>query len=379
MSAWPGKFVIGLTGNIATGKSVIRKMLEHLGAYGIDADALGHRAIARDAPGYRPAVEIFGRWILGDDEQIDRSRLARIVFSDPAALAQLEAIVHPLVRQAVDLLVRRARHPVVALEAIKLLESPLRTACDSIWVSYAPPEVQLQRLVHKRGMNEETARQRIIVQSSQDEKLAAANVIIRTDSSFEETWRQVLAAWKKQLPVAPLDTSPLPARPLSPDQLVVDKARPRQAAEIAGLINRITGGARKLNSADVMALFGEKAFFLLQSGTKPVGVLGCQVENLVARVDDVYLEANLALETAMHALLKVVESTSRDLQCEASLLFLPPELARHHQVWSNLGYEARSIQNLGVRAWQEAAQESMASGEMLFFKQLRKDRVLRPV
>ena len=64
MSRWPGKYVIGLTGNIATGKSVVRKMLEHLGAYGIDADALGHRAIAKSAPGYSAVVDTFGRWIL---------------------------------------------------------------------------------------------------------------------------------------------------------------------------------------------------------------------------------------------------------------------------------------------------------------------------
>src|SRR5512143_3904929 len=109
MSAWPGKFVIGLTGNIATGKSVIRKMLEHLGAYGIDADALGHRAIANDAPGYQPVLNTFGRWILAPDGQIDRTKLARIVFSDPDALVRLESIVHPLVAQAVDVLIRRSR------------------------------------------------------------------------------------------------------------------------------------------------------------------------------------------------------------------------------------------------------------------------------
>ena len=77
MSAWPGKYVIGLTGNIATGKSVVRKMLEHLGAYGIDADALAHRALAKQAPGYLPVVETFGKWILASDGQIDRSRLAQ--------------------------------------------------------------------------------------------------------------------------------------------------------------------------------------------------------------------------------------------------------------------------------------------------------------
>lgn len=83
MSAWPGKYVIGLTGNIATGKSVVRKMLERLGAYGIDADALGHRAIAKDAPGYQPMLDTFGRWVLGPDGQIDRAKLGRLVFNDP--------------------------------------------------------------------------------------------------------------------------------------------------------------------------------------------------------------------------------------------------------------------------------------------------------
>src|SRR5512145_153685 len=120
MSAWPGKYVIGLTGNIATGKSVVRKMLEHLGAYGIDADALSHRAIAKDAPGFKPVVDHFGKWILGEDGQVDRAKLGRVVFADPDALTQLEAIVHPLVRQAVDVLIRRSTQQVIVIEAIKM-------------------------------------------------------------------------------------------------------------------------------------------------------------------------------------------------------------------------------------------------------------------
>ena len=90
MSKWAGKFVIGLTGNIGTGKSVIRRMLEHIGAYGIDADALSHRAMAKGSPGYQPVIEAYGRWILGADGEIDRARLGRVVFNDPEALAQLD-------------------------------------------------------------------------------------------------------------------------------------------------------------------------------------------------------------------------------------------------------------------------------------------------
>jgi dephospho-CoA kinase len=103
------------------------------------------------------------------------------------------------------------------------------------------------------------------------------------------------------------------------------------------------------------------------------------VENLVARTNDVYLDPSVSLASAMHLLMEAVERTSRDLQCEASLLFLPPYLAQRTDVWRSLGYETRTIQSLGVRAWQEAAQESMPSGSAMLFKQLRKDRVLRPV
>ncbi len=197
MSAWPGKYVIGLTGNIATGKSVVRKMLEHLGACGIDADALAHRAIAKDAPGYRPVIEAFGQWIVALDGQIDRSRLGQVVFSDGEALARLESIVHPLVRQAVDILIRRSKQAVIVVEAIKLLESPLRTACDSIWVTTAPLEIQVSRLMEKRGLSLEEALRRITAQSTQEAKIHAADVVIQNAGSLDETWHQVVTAWQK--------------------------------------------------------------------------------------------------------------------------------------------------------------------------------------
>lgn len=375
MSAWPGKYVIGLTGNIATGKSVVRKMLEHLGAYGVDADALGHRAIARGAPGYQAVIAAFGRWILGPDGQIDRSRLARIVFNDPEALEHLEAVVHPLVRGAIDLLVRRSVQPVVVIEAIKLLEGPLREACDTVWVSYAPVEVQLQRLMEKRGMSEEAARLRMIVQPPQEVKLAAADVVIQNEGSFETTWDQVEAAWEKiALPAEPAEQQSAPA-----GELVVERARPSQAEQIGKFITQITDGRRTLGREDIMASFGEKAFLLLKDGEDIAGLVGWQVENLVARTDDIYLDPDFAVASAMRSLLREVERASRELQCEASLLFLPPQLAGYTTLWRSLGYENRTIQELGVRAWQEAATESMPAGSVLLFKQLRKDRVLQPI
>ncbi len=195
MSRWPGKYVIGLTGNIATGKSVVRKMLEHLGAYGIDADALSHRAMAKGAPGFPLVVKSFGEWIVDDEGQIDRARLAKVVFSDPGALEKLENIVHPLVTHAIDLLIRRAKHSVVVIEAIKLLEGDLAAGSDAVWVVYAQEQLQVSRLMHKRQLSEAASKQRIAAQSPQTGKLRMASVVIRNEGSFENTWEQVQAAW----------------------------------------------------------------------------------------------------------------------------------------------------------------------------------------
>lgn len=377
MSAWPGKYVIGLTGNIATGKSVVRKMLEHLGAYGIDADALSHRAIAKDAPGYQPVIDAFGSWILTPEGQIDRTRLGKIVFSDSEALEELEAIIHPLVRQAIDLLIRRASHKVIVLEAIKLLEGPLREACDNIWVTTTPMETQLRRLRLKRGLSADVARQRIAAQPPQAEKISAADVVIKNGGSFEETWKRVLDGWKTTFPEGL--SEPQVPEPVEEGSLVVERAGPRQVDEIATFITEISKGRREMSSADVMAAFGEKAFLLLKVDQRMVGLAGWQVENLVARVSDVYLEPGLVLGEAVRVLMEAIEKASRELQSEALLLFLPPHLGRHNAVWVALGYSTRSPQDLKINAWEEAALESMPVGTVMYFKQLRRDRVLRPV
>jgi dephospho-CoA kinase len=378
MSAWPGKYVIGLTGNIATGKSFVRKMLEHLGAYGIDADALSHRAMSRSAPGYQKIIDTFGKWILAPDGQIDRAKLGRLVFPDPEAMQVLENIIHPLVRDAIDVLVRRSKHQVVVIEAIKLLEGDLFTYCDSIWVTDAPKDTQTLRLMKKRGLSAETAWERIHAQGPATEKISKADVVIKNDKSFEATWKQVAAAWQLTVPADSIPT-PKKKKKVPEGQLSVQRARPQEASQIAEFISRISQGQRRLTRGDIMAAFGEKAFLLLLNGEKIVGLMGWQVENLVARVDDVYIETNISLPDAMKTMTTEVEQASKELQCEAALLFLPPDLAQHQNVWQTVGYDARTVKDLGVRAWQDAAMDSMKPGTVMLFKQLRKDRVLRPV
>lgn len=383
MSAWPNKFVIGLTGNIATGKSVVRRMLEHAGAFGIDADSLSHRAIESNAPGYTPVIDAFGKYILKENGEIDRAKLGQIVFSDPKALALLESIVHPIVRSAVDHLVRKSNHRVIVIEAIKLLESPLRQACDVIWVVSADEKVQLARLKNGRGMDAPTARERMAAQSSQAEKAAAADTVIENNGSIEETWEQVKRAWKKLFPKAAGETVPTRIRPALTGELTsalhVIRARPRQAVEIADFMSSSNGQQERMTSQQVVNSFGDKAFLLLQSEGGLKGLLGWKVENLVARVDEIHLRKDLSVAENMPFLITEVEEASKELQCEIALLFVSPELAAHRDLWLGLGYEERLPQELTVGAWQEAALESNRKGSVMLFKQLRADRVLRPI
>jgi dephospho-CoA kinase len=377
VSKWPGKYIIGLTGNIATGKSVVRRMLEHLGAYTIDADALAHRAIAKDAPGYKPVLETFGKWILDADGQINRSKLGGLVFRDSEALGKLENIVHPLVGQAIEILVQRASQRVVVIEAIKLIESELRTACDSIWVTYAPEEVQIERLMRKRSFTRDAAVERIHSQGAQSEKIERANTVIRNTSSYDELWKQVTTAWKQVSPTS--DTIPVLMKKAEAGDFSVQRGRPRDSDAIADIINRLSHSKQKMSKLDVMEAFGEKAFLLLQLDGHIVGLAGWQVENLVARTTDLFIEPEHMSDKALETLVMEVERASKDLQCEASLIFPLPDLASYETSWKKLGYEPRTPEKLGVQAWQDAALESTLPGTELMFKQLRVDRVLRPI
>ena len=376
MSKWPGKYIIGLTGNIATGKSVVRRMLEHLGAYTIDADSLAHRAISKDAPGYKPVIETFGKWILGADGQINRSKLGGLVFRDSEALSNLENIIHPFVEQAVDILVQRASQKVVVIEAIKLIESPLRNACDSLWVTYAPEEVQIERLMRKRNFSRDEAVMRIHSQGAQSEKIERANMVVRNTGSYDELWKQVTSAWKQVSPTS--DTMPVVKKAES-GKFVVQRGRPRDSELIASAVARLSDGKQKMSKLDVMEAFGDRAFLLLQLNAQIVGLAGWQVENLVARTTDLYIDPAHISEKALETLISEVERASQDLQCEASLVFLLPEMARYETAWQSLGYQKRTPETLGVQAWQDAANESKPPGTVLMFKQLRTDRVLRPI
>lgn len=219
MSRWESLYVIGLTGNIATGKSMVRRMLADLGAVTIDADELAHETLYKGGPAYAGVVQAFGPGILRESGEIDRARLGAIVFRDPQQLARLEAVIHPAVLAIFETRMqalarpdlpgewlshgRQAAHKdgkvVVVVEAIKLIESGMADWCDQIWATSAPIEHQIERLKRFRRLSDNEAHARVDAQGLQLGKLARADVVFDNAGSIEELRSQVVRAWQRLL------------------------------------------------------------------------------------------------------------------------------------------------------------------------------------
>lgn len=189
-------FIVGLSGNIATGKSTVLAYLAGKGAHVIDADKLAHRTLTRDGAAYEKAVTAFGPAILDADGSINRLKLGKIVFGDHTALERLEEIVHPATFELVRWDITQAEAQVIVIEAIKLIESGrIASLCDEIWVVTSLPETQLRRLMENRGMSEAEARQRMTAQTAQAEKVARADRVIHNDGTPEELYQQLDRLW----------------------------------------------------------------------------------------------------------------------------------------------------------------------------------------
>jgi dephospho-CoA kinase len=173
--------VIGLTGPIGCGKSTVAGWLEELGGVVVDADRIAREVTAPGEPALDAVIEAFGEEFMAADGSLDRAALGRVVFSDPAALATLEAIVHPAVRPRIEEAVRAAADagaPLVVIEAIKLVEAGHAARCDEVWLVTCDAATQRERLVG-RGTNEADAATRIAAQGDIIERLrpAAGRVI----------------------------------------------------------------------------------------------------------------------------------------------------------------------------------------------------------
>jgi dephospho-CoA kinase len=467
---WANKYVIGLTGNIAMGKSLVRKMLEHLGAYTIDADGLAHQVMAPGAPAYGPVIEVFGKWILDSENRVDRTKLGAVAFSHPEALTRLEALTHPIVGQGMDTLINRARQPVVVIEAIKLVEGVLGQQVDTIWVVDAASQIQIERLMTRRGMSAAEARKRIETQNPQRDKLAKASVVIANNGSPQDVWVQVEREWNRILaargvqqrpdevrpvrvapaqpaapkvatgtmPAVPAQPAPRPAVPLTPapaapkvatgtmpaapvqpaprpavpptlapaapkvatgttpavpaqpqpaapvpavptqiTSVDIRRGMPRNAEDIARLINQTTN--KNLTRMDIMMAFGEKSYLLAEVGGRPIGLAGFQVENLITRMDEFLILAGVPVAPIAAALIQAVEEASKELQSEVGFMFLPQDATVLAQAFIDQGYDRTQLEMIKVPAWREAAGESQPPNTQILAKKLRAERVLKPL
>ncbi len=189
------KTIIGLTGNIATGKSAVMRLAADQGALTIDADRVVHGILAGDTAVQKQIAAAFGDHVLDDNCQIIRPALGQIVFNDPNALVQLEQIVHPAVHQRVLDQIHTCSETVIMIEAIKLLEGKLHTICAQVWVTTCTRARQLERLQICRGLDEATAVYRIDAQNPQTDKITRADVVIDTNGLMNDTQAQFVKAW----------------------------------------------------------------------------------------------------------------------------------------------------------------------------------------
>ena len=220
-TTYEDKLIIGLTGNIATGKSAIMHMADDRGALAIDADAIVHELMKTDANIQAAIAVAFGSNVRREDGRINRKELGKIVFNDPQALKDLEAMTHPAVRRVLDQRILDAEENIIFVEAIKLFEGDIANICHAVWVTRCTPQRQLERLRVCRGLETEDAKTRIKAQGQQEEKVAQADVVIDTNGLMKDTELQFNMAWnrlpdpktvaaKDRLPIPDEDEPPIP-------------------------------------------------------------------------------------------------------------------------------------------------------------------------
>jgi dephospho-CoA kinase len=186
--------VVGLTGGIGSGKSTVSSLLTERGALVVDTDVVARQVVAPGGPAYDALVRRFGPTLAAD-----RRALAGVVFSDPSALADLNGIVHPAVREEVARRMAELREEgadVVVLAVPLLVETGGAYGVDAVVVVDCPEDIAVRRLVEQRGMDEADVRRRMAAQASRDERVAIADVVIHNDASMEDLESQADETWE---------------------------------------------------------------------------------------------------------------------------------------------------------------------------------------
>jgi dephospho-CoA kinase len=186
--------MVGLTGGVASGKSVVSQVLKEEGAYLIDADQIARELVQPRTPIWKELIKVFGKEILQKDGSIHRKKLAAKVFSDPEQRNLLNRILHPRIKKEMG---RRLKaigqkdpEAIVVIDAPLLIETGDHREMDKIIVVISTEEQQIERLKERRGVNREEARRIIASQIATEEKLKVAHFVIRNEGSLEETVRR---------------------------------------------------------------------------------------------------------------------------------------------------------------------------------------------
>lgn len=390
------KIVIGLTGNIATGKSLVLRMLQELGATVVDADKLVHQLMQQGGPVYQAIVEEFGKFVLDADGRINRARLGKIAFSLPEALKRLEEITHPAVRREILKRIDAAPTPVVAIEAIKLFESGLAEQCQATWVVTSPPEIQLKRLVERRKMPPDQAQQRIKAQSSSREKEARASVVIDNSGDLAKTWmfvkKQYTALVQSQPGLAePAAAEPAPAPPAPPREAVtlpaeikaadvsVRRAKRPDLEAMARLISAGTNGAVEPDLSQMMESLFSRAYLVATVGDVVAGIAGWQTENLIAGLQDFYVLHDDLWDSVGKIMLDRIHEEVNSLSCEVAMVFVLNKAgSKPVEFFESQGYEQAESKDLGYM-WKDAATEWQPEDSILLYKKLRAQRIMVPM
>ena len=198
-------FVIGLTGGIGTGKSLVSETLKRLGAAVIDVDAVGHEVYRKGTEGHRAIVGAFGPKVVDPDGEIDRATLGELVFGSPEALARLNSLVHPRMRESVLRrlgILEEAGTGVTVVEAAILLEAGWDDMVDEVWVVTAPPDAVRGRLLERFGGDEEAIAARVRSQMPQEDRRRAADAIIDNGGSVEDLRSRVERVFSTRIKAA---------------------------------------------------------------------------------------------------------------------------------------------------------------------------------
>ncbi|WP_027365518.1 dephospho-CoA kinase [Desulfotruncus alcoholivorax] len=193
--------VVGLTGNIGSGKSTVARILKDLGARVVDTDQIARDVVAPGTSGLNQIINQFGTEVLNPDGTLNRRKMAQIVFGNPEALARLNGIIHPEIRSVlldiISAYKEKADAPLLVIEVPLLFETGMNRLVDEAWLVTVEPEVQINRIISRDHASVEEAKNRIAAQMPQEAKIKLADRVIDNSNGMEETLIQVKKIWDR--------------------------------------------------------------------------------------------------------------------------------------------------------------------------------------